>query len=206
MSMGIEFKNGVSMAQIDTGVKLGVYLSGAIEAMSNASSLKEAEKLCDKYMERKPLKSVDKKTAVQMIDHMEKETKKDIKATPLKTKVMSALNGSDGVKAVALGLATVVAGTAAANGVDCAASIAALTFAGTLSCGGYAAFGLSDKTKEMKDYAELKHTQIALKKIKQQVVGKEKSSYKDEVRNLMASGLGNPGGFITALKLNQGRN
>ncbi|MBP3402544.1 MAG: hypothetical protein J6L82_01380 [Alphaproteobacteria bacterium] len=89
----------------------------------------------------------------------------------------------------------------AAQGVDPMAAVSFTLFAGAVSTAGYALSeeAKKDKSEALKAYTEIKHSQIALKKLKNAL--DPKPSYKDEVRALYASGLGNPGGMITALNL-----
>lgn len=214
MSMFIESNKGFTMSEIDTAMRLGVYLSGAVEAMGTAKSDSEAKKLMDQYMERKSkegrdLKAPSKEAAKTILANMEKDTKQKIAETPAKTKLKYMYEtNKDMTKAIVCGAVAVVSGVMASQGMDAMASVAVLTGAAAFSCGAYGVSGIGQdqeapvKTKgDLKDYAELKHTQIALHKMKEKLFGKEKSSYKDEVKGLMASGLGNPGGFVTALNL-----
>lgn len=214
MSMFIESEKGITMGELDTAMRLGVYLSGAVEAMGSAKSNSDAEKLMDQYMAKKQkagtdLKAPSKSAAKKILDRMEENNNKEIADTPLKTKLKYMYEtNKDMSKAIICGAAAVVTGVMASQGMDAMASVSVLAGAGFVSCFGYGISGVGQdqeapvKTKsDLAEYAELKHTQIALRKMKEKLFGKEKSSYKDEVKNLMASGLGNPGGFVTALNL-----
>ena len=74
--------------------------------------------------------------------------------------------------------------------------------AGALCTGAHAAT-VSNKyqTNAVEKYGEAKRALFALKKMKKAL--KPESTYKRDVQALYASGLGNPGGMITALNLKQ---
>lgn len=58
-----------------------------------------------------------------------------------------------------------------------------------------------EQLKDIAEYSNLKHTQLALKLLKREVLAPEKAAararYKEEVNKLFAAGYGNPGGFVT---------
>lgn len=57
--------------------------------------------------------------------------------------------------------------------------------------------------KQIDDYIAVKHSQLALKQLKKAIQKEQGTSYKQQVQQLFASGLGNPGGMITPLALQQ---
>lgn len=57
--------------------------------------------------------------------------------------------------------------------------------------------------KQIDDYIAVKHSQLALKQLKKAIKKEQGRSYKQQVQQLFASGLGNPGGMITPLALRQ---
>ncbi|MBQ8346354.1 MAG: hypothetical protein IJY17_02015 [Alphaproteobacteria bacterium] len=201
MALVIESKQGISFTDIQAATKVGLYLAGAVEAMGKTSSKREAARAADKYLADHPVKNADKQAALKIIGNMEKELSGQAKTADFKTKAQYALGGKEAAKAVMLGAASVVTGVMAAQGVDPMAAVSFTLFAGALSTGAYAFSeeAKKDKSEALKAYTEIKHSQIALKKLKNAL--DPKPSYKDEVRALYASGLGNPGGMITALNL-----
>ena len=54
-----------------------------------------------------------------------------------------------------------------------------------------------------KSYMKIKHSQWALKQLKKQIQKEKHKEYKHQVQQLFAAGLGNPGGMITPLNLQQ---
>ena len=201
MALVIESKQGISFTDIQAATKVGLYLASAVEVMGKTSSKREAARAADKYLADHPVKNTDKQAALKIIGNMEKELSGQAKAADFKTKAQYALGGKETAKAVMLGAASVVTGVMAAQGVDPMAAVSFTLFAGAVSTAGYALSeeAKKDKSEALKAYTEIKHSQIALKKLKNAL--DPKPSYKDEVRALYASGLGNPGGMITALNL-----
>lgn len=198
-----------SLAELEAAVKVNMYLTDVVKAMGKTSSSREAAQAADKHLAADYfVKSADKQATLKVIGEMEKKLSAQAKSADFKTKAQYALGGKEAVKAVMLGAASVVSGVMAAQGIDPMAAVSFTLFAGALSTGAYAFSeeAKKDKSEALKAYTEIKHSQIALKKLKNTL--DPKPSYKDEVRALYASGLGNPGGMITALNLkkqNSGR-
>ncbi len=205
MALIIESKKGISLSDIQAATKVGLYLAGAVEAMGKTSSKREASKAADKYLADHPLKTTDKEATLKVIDNLEKNYKAEAKSADLKTKIQYALGGREATKAVMLGAASVVSGVMAAKGADPMGAVSLMLMAGAMGSAEAALLGKDEKSEKLKAYTEVKHAQLALKKLKKSL--DPKPSYKDEVRALYASGLGNPGGMVTALNLkkNNGR-
>ena len=205
MALIIESKKGISLSDIQAATKVGLYLAGAVEAMGKTSSKREASKAADKYLADHPLKTTDKEATLKVVDNLEKNYKAEAKSADLKTKIQYALGGREATKAVMLGAASVVSGVMAAKGADTMGAVSLMLMAGAMGSAEAALLGKDEKSEKLKAYTEVKHTQLALKKLKKSL--DPKPSYKDEVRALYASGLGNPGGMVTALNLkkNNGR-
>ena len=202
----IESKKGISLTDIQAATKVGLYLAGAVEAMGKTSSKRDASKAADKYLANHPLKGIDKKAAIKTIDNLEKNYKAEAKSADLKTKIQYALGGKEATKALMLGAACVVSGVMAAKGAHSMGAVSLMLMAGAMGSAEAALLGKEEnKSEKLKAYTEIKHAQLALKKLKKSL--DPKPSYKDEVRALYASGLGNPGGMVTALNLkkNNGR-
>ena len=87
MSVAIETKKPLSMSEIMTTMKIGMYLSGAVEAMGPARSGKEAAKLMDDYMSKKEMDVPSKSAARTLLTKMEKDNNQKIADTPAKTKL-----------------------------------------------------------------------------------------------------------------------
>lgn len=205
MALIIESKKGISLSDIQAATKVGLYLAGAVEAMGKTSSKREASKAADKYLADHPLKTTDKEATLKVVDNLEKNYKAEAKSADLKTKIQYALGGKEATKALMLGAASVVSGVMAAKGADPMGAVSLMLMAGAMGSAEAALLGKDEKSEKLKAYTEVKHAQIALKKLKKSL--DPKPSYKDEVRALYASGLGNPGGMVTALNLkkNNGR-
>lgn len=54
-----------------------------------------------------------------------------------------------------------------------------------------------EEQKEIDNYIDIKHSQLALKQLKKAIQEKNGTSYKQQVQQLFAAGYGNPGGMIT---------
>lgn len=192
MSMGIELKEGLTLNQIATIAKVGVYLGEMVEVMGKESSKRAADRAADSYMKNKPLTVSDKETALKTIDGMTADYEK--RAEENKPKL-----GAEAKKAIALGAAAVVAGVMASTGIEPAlASVSLMLATGAMFTGAHAITNKEKPAVSKEEYANIKHTIVALNKMRN--VLDPKPSYRDEVRALYASGLGNPGGMITALK------
>lgn len=191
MSMGIELKEGLTLNEITTIAKVGLYLGEMVEVMGKETSKRAASRAADSYMKDKPLTVSDKKMALKTIDGMTADYEN--RAEDAKPKL-----GREAKKAIALGAAAVVAGVMAATGMEPMASVSLTLAAGAMFTGAYAATNKEAPAVSKEEYANIKHTLVALNKMRN--VLDPKPSYKDEVRALYASGLGNPGGMITALK------
>ena len=70
MSVGIELKEGLTLSQITTIAKVGLYLGEMVEVMGKETSKKAANRAADSYMKDKPLTVSDKKMALKTIDGM----------------------------------------------------------------------------------------------------------------------------------------
>ena len=105
----------------------------------------------------------------------------------------------------------VLAGVAAGLGYE-PATVAAMSAGAAVLFSGVAkvaAQGTEEKPDkvakeewDVQKYGDVKRALFALKKMKKALA--PESTYKKEVQALYASGLGNPGGMITALNLKQG--
>lgn len=224
--MGISFKLFSEPKPMDakTAALLNKYIKGAVEEIGFVRR-SEAEKKSAGYAaafvkdgKAEGLTSAD-------IRQKEKEVRAGLKNYGIKEKINYAANLRATEEnpllplakgtACAIGVA-VVAMACAAEG-DIAATVAAAGIGLTAGAGVAAVYFAGAPTseaqeKKIEEYTELKHAQLALKQLKSIVRDAEKSAgreaYKQEVRQLFASGLGNPGGMITPVtfaKKSQGR-
>lgn len=193
MSMGIELKEGLTLNEITTIAKVGLYLGGMVEVMGKKSTSFGANRAANAYMKENPLTVSDKKMALKTIDGLTADYEKRAEAGKPKL-------GKEAKKALALGAAAVVAGVMASSGIEPALASVSLTLAaGAMFTGAHAVTNKEKPAVSKEEYANIKHTLVALNKMRNAL--DPKPSYRDEVRALYASGLGNPGGMITALKL-----
>ena len=204
MSMTLSLNQSQSFSKAVVPAQVGAYLANVTYIMGAKSDRKESEQAAEKYMAENPMNIADKKTALETIKGMEKQLKKEARKASFDTKLEYALGrkGAEIARAVAFGSAAVIGSVMAANGMDRMATPAFIFGAAAISTAGRAiSMPPAEKTEQeaLKQYADVKRAQFALKQMKRQL--DPKPSYKDEVRALYASGLGNPGGMITALNL-----
>ena len=211
MSLVLNSEKGMTLNDVKTTMKVAAYLGGLAEQI-NGVPRRYRDSVADAYMEDHPLTVDDKAAAYDLVGKMEKQYKKETKSASLDTKLqyMFGNKGAEVAKAVALGAAAVVAGVAAAHGAD-PAVVGALSVGVTALAavvGKAAADGTEDKPEKIakeewnvQKYGDVKRALFALKKMKKALT--PESTYKRDVQALYASGLGNPGGMITALNLKQ---
>lgn len=205
MSLIIVAKNDKRMQDAAAKLKVGMYLNGLMKQVDGVSK-QYRDEVAEVYMEDHPMNFGDKAKAVEEIENLQEFYGKEVKNTSLKTKMQAAFGhkGAEVARAVALGAAAVVGGVMAAQGIEPMAAPTLVLAAGALCTGANAATMPKASEKEVSDvekYGDAKRALYALKKMKK-VLAPE-SKYKKEVQALYASGLGNPGGMITALNLKQ---
>lgn len=223
MSLTVETKAG----QKDTksAALLNKYLSGAVAKMDGMTK-KDATKVADKF-------AAQKAQGIELADVTAKEAdvNEGLKKFGLKEKLNYASDAKaynediqksvdtmvmTGVMSVASTLTLAVATTstpeqgatlgAVAGVVLTAATLERLAKAGMRAV---SAPRNEEQAKKVDEYTELKHTQLALKQLKNVLTAPEreaqKAKDKEMVRQLYASGLGNPGGMITPISLAKGK-
>lgn len=205
MSLIIVAKNDKRMQDAATKLKVGMYLNGLMKQVDGVPK-QYRDEVAEVYMEDHPMNFGNKAKAVEEIENLQEFYGKEAKNTSLKTKMQAAFGhkGAEVARAVALGAAAVVGGVMAAQGIEPMAAPTLVLAAGALCTGANAATMPKASEKEASDvekYGDAKRALYALKKMKK-VLAPE-SKYKKEVQALYASGLGNPGGMITALNLKQ---
>ena len=213
MSIGLNESMTFEKADSATISQVYMYL-GALDCFTNGVPERKRGKVADDFMQKYPLRVDNKANALKTVESLEKMYVDAVKKTPLKTKIQAAFGmkaPENAFKAACvLGAAAVVAGVAAAHGAD-PAVVGALSVGVTaLSAviGKVAADGTEDKPEKIakeewnvQKYGDVKRALFALKKMKKALT--PESTYKRDVQALYASGLGNPGGMITALNLKQ---
>ena len=213
MSIGLNESMTFEKADSATISQVYMYL-GALDCFTNGVPERKRGKVVDDFMQKYPLRVDNKANALKTVESLEKMYVDAVKKTPLKTKIQAAFGmkaPENAFKAACvLGAAAVVAGVAAAHGAD-PAVVGALSVGVTaLSAvvGKAAADGTEDKPEKIakeewnvQKYGDVKRALFALKKMKKALT--PESTYKRDVQALYASGLGNPGGMITALNLKQ---
>ena len=213
MSIGLNESMTFEKADSATISQVYMYL-GALDCFTNGVPERKRGKVADDFMQKYPLRVDNKANALKTVESLEKMYVDAVKQTPLKTKIQAAFGmkaPENAFKAACvLGAAAVVAGVAAAHGAD-PAVVGALSVGVTaLSAviGKVAADGTEDKPEKIakeewnvQKYGDVKRALFALKKMKKALT--PESTYKRDVQALYASGLGNPGGMITALNLKQ---
>lgn len=207
MSLIIVAKNDKRMQDAATKLKVGMYLNGLMNQVDGVPK-QYRDEVAEVYMEDHPMNfgEKNKAKAVEEIENLQEFYGKEVKNTSLKTKMQAAFGhkGAEIARAVALGAAAVVGGVMAAQGIEPMAAPTVVLAAGALCTGAHAATMPKASEQEKSDvekYGDAKRALYALKKMKK-VLAPE-SKYKKEVQALYASGLGNPGGMITALNLKQ---
>lgn len=206
MSLIIVAKNDKRMQNAATKLTVGMYLNGLMKQVDGVPK-RYRDEVAEVYMEDHPMNFGDKAKAVEEIENLQEFYGKEVKNTSLKTKMQAAFGhkGAEVARAVALGAAAVVGGVMAAQGIEPMAAPTLVLAAGALCTGANAATMPKASAKESSDvekYGDVKRALFALKKMKKALA--PESTYKKEVQALYASGLGNPGGMITALNLKQG--
>ena len=213
MSIGLNESMTFEKADSATISQVYMYL-GALDCFTNGVPERKRGKVADDFMQKYPLRVDNKANALKTVESLEKMYVDAVKKTPLKTKIQAAFGmkaPENAFKAACvLGAAAVVAGVAAAHGAD-PAVVGALSVGVTalaVVVGKAAADGTEDKPEKIakeewnvQKYGDVKRALFALKKMKKALT--PESTYKRDVQALYASGLGNPGGMITALNLKQ---
>ena len=205
MSLIIVAKNDKRMQNAATKLKVGMYLNKLMKQVDGIPK-RYRDEVAEVYMEDHPMNFGDKAKAVEEIENLQEFYGKEVKNTSLKTKMQAAFGhkGAEVARAVALGAAAVVGGVMAAQGIEPMAAPTLVLAAGALCTGANAATMPKASEQEKSDvekYGDAKRALYALKKMKKALA--PESTYKKEVQALYASGLGNPGGMITALNLKQ---
>ncbi len=206
MLQGAKEKSAVSSEK--TAKALDAYLSGAVKQMSNLSNF-EAEQTAIRYAKEADISEI----SASDVRAKQKEVAKQMKGHSLKDK-FAYWNDPKSPEDVEFNkLANMAAGLAFTSGAllmatgDQTGEGATVFSMGLVYIAARAAANYVNKhqTEENKktaaEYAELKHTQLALKQLKRRLDQQKRAEYKQEVKKLFAS-YGNPsGGFVNnALK------
>lgn len=187
MSVEIETKQKTSSGGSNIAT-INSYLNGVIGVMGKKSTMFGANRAAKAYMKENPLQVDDREGALKAIGRLEEiysEKTTDVEKGKKRTFLLGA---SAAVTCVVSLAATQIEPTLALAMLGGTALLAAETAVGGKT---------SSVSKE--EYIQAKHALFALKKLQKTL--NPGPSYRDEVRALYASGLGNPGGMITALNL-----
>ena len=188
MSVEIETKQKPASGETKSAATINAYLNGMVEAMGKKSTTFGAKRAANAYMKDNPLNVSDKEAALKAMDKLEADYSE---------KAKQASKGKN--RAIAFGAAAVITSVAsiAATYIEPTMALAMLGGSALLAAEAHTSGQSSPISKE--EYIQAKHAFFALKKMQKTL--NPGPSYKDEVRALYASGLGNPGGMITALNL-----
>lgn len=206
MLQGAKEKSAVSSEK--TAKALDAYLSGAVKRMSNLSNF-EAEQTAIRYAKEADISEI----SASDVRAKQKEVAKQMKGHSLKDKFAywNDPNSADRdefnkLSNMAVGLTFVTSALMLSTGDKTAETVTVFsTSAAIIAAKALANYVNKHQTEENKktaaEYAELKHTQLALKQLKRRLAQPKRAEYKQEVKKLFAS-YGNPsGGFVNnALK------
>ncbi len=211
----MELNESISSEKADFETIRQVYMYlGALDCSLNGEPTKKYGKIADDFMRKTPLRVDNEANALRTVEALEKQHTDAVEETSLKTKFQAAFGMKAPEKAFQtaciLGAAAVVAGVGTAAGMDPA--IVGAMSAGMVALGEVVGHTLKGEMQDdpektateqwkVQKYGDIKRALFALKKMKKAL--KPESTYKQDVQALYASGLGNPGGMITALNLKQ---
>lgn len=196
----LQGKDGeVVLKDLDKVRNIEKYLSGAVLAMGGAATAYGAAKKAEAYAREADLSEFKKDTdhTLKMMGKVENTLKEAASSYDTKTKIAYALGGAERMRAMMLGAASVVAGVAGANGAEpmMAASLVLGAGAFCTYVDSFTPDGKSENKQDLREYTQIKHAQIALKKMKKALTGEP--TYMEQVGKLFADGYGNPGGMVT---------
>lgn len=196
----LQGKDGeVVLKDLDKVRNIEKYLSGAVSAMGGAATAYGAAKKAAAYAREADLSEFKKDTdhTLKMMGKVENTLKEAASSYDTKTKIAYALGGAERMRAVVLGAASAVAGVAGANGAEPMMAASLILGAGAFCTyvDSFTPDGKSENKQDLREYTQIKHAQIALKKMKKALTGEP--TYMEQVGKLFADGYGNPGGMVT---------
>lgn len=196
----LQGKDGeVVLKDLDKVRNIEKYLSGAVSAMGGAATAYGAAKKATAYAREADLSEFKKDTdhTLKMMGKVENTLKEAASSYDTKTKIAYALGGAERMRAVVLGAASAVAGVAGANGAEPMMAASLILGAGAFCTyvDSFTPDGKSENKQDLREYTQIKHAQIALKKMKKALTGEP--TYMEQVGKLFADGYGNPGGMVT---------
>ncbi|MBR1945441.1 MAG: hypothetical protein IJ846_04020 [Alphaproteobacteria bacterium] len=199
---------------------LRAYLENAI-VLTKGKSKSEAKHALEDYFEKADKKDLlEAPDALDVVKAKEKRLKDKAANASLKTKVNYASDADIGnvSDVVAGGMAAVATVTVAPIVANDPNTLGATLFvattaymaakAGKLMAAEMSASKTPEEKKSARDYANVKHAQLALKMLKKEIEAPikaaEKAKRKEEVAQLFAAGYGQPsGGLVQAAMLNK---
>ncbi len=189
----------VALKDLEKVRNIEKYLSGAVAVMGETFTKGGAAKRADAYARAADMSEFKKDAdhTLQMMGKVEKTLGKAAEKYDVGTKVAYALGGAERARAYVLGAAAAVAGVMGAHGAEPMMAASLILGAGAFCTyiDSYTPAGKAEDKIELHEYTQIKHAQIALKKMKKALTGEP--SYMERVGKLFADGYGNPGGMVT---------
>lgn len=196
---------------------LRAYLNGAVQ-LSSGKSKAEAKKVIQDYYQQADIQALkDSPDALKIIEAKEKNLQEKASSFGLRTKVNYASDAdvsdisdviSMGVGAVATSMLAPIAAAdpqALSATILTAAAAYTVTKAAKTAAAELSASKTPDQKKQAREYATVKHAQLALKLLKKEIEAPlkaaEKAKYKEDVAKLFAAGYGQPNGGMVQMPM-----
>ncbi|MBP3403335.1 MAG: hypothetical protein J6L82_05440 [Alphaproteobacteria bacterium] len=196
---------------------LRAYLNGAVQ-LSSGKSKAEAKKVIQDYYQQADIQALkDSPDALKVVEAKEKNLQEKASSFGLRAKVNYASDAdvsdisdvvSMGVGAVATSmLAPIAAADPQALSATILTAVAAYTVtkAAKTAAAELSASKTPDQKKQAREYATVKHAQLALKLLKKEIEAPlkaaEKAEYKEDVAKLFAAGYGQPSGGLVQMPM-----
>lgn len=188
MSLKLDLSRGMTADQINTIGAVGAYLGGMLQVMGEASSERKAARAADTYIKENPLNVADKKAAIEVVDNMTADYRE-------KADTSTAGLGDRAKRALMFGAMTVVAGAILGGNMDPAAALTLSASMGAVLAGSDYALNGNHKKISKEEYAQIKHTLVALNKMRKAL---DPNNEFKESRAADSSALRFPAGMIAA--------
>ena len=196
---------------------LRAYLNGAVQ-LSSGKSKAEAKKVIQDYYQQADIQALkDSPDALKVVEAKEKNLQEKASSFGLRAKVNYASDAdvsdisdviSMGVGAVATSMLAPIAAAdpqALSATILTAAAAYTVTKAAKTAAAELSASKTPDQKKQAREYATVKHAQLALKLLKKEIEAPlkaaEKAKYKEDVAKLFAAGYGQPSGGMVQMPM-----
>ena len=196
---------------------LRAYLNGAVQ-LSSGKSKAEAKKVIQDYYQQADIQALkDSPDALKVVEAKEKNLQEKASSFGLRAKVNYASDAdvsdisdviSMGVGAVATSMLAPIAAAdpqALSATILTAAAAYTVTKAAKTAAAELSASKTPDQKKQAREYATVKHAQLALKLLKKEIEAPlkaaEKAKYKEDVAKLFAAGYGQPSGGLVQMPM-----